>query len=614
MSRKNEVIDPRAFGTELFRRVQQSGSLVHLLPLVFNWKGDPVELTQHYPFEPVFDLVSPRRMLMKCGRQVGKSFQSALIVTLRCMVIPHFQILFTTPLFEQVRRFSTLYLAQLIAESPSKRVLTGKNSTNQVLQRTLGNKSTIFLGYAGRDANRIRGTSANQVFYDEFQLFNEDVIPVIRNVMGGSKFGEYEFFSGTPLTPVNILDRQWRKTSMSEWLIPCRSCGYDNIAAAEFDLFEMIGPFHTDISPECPGTVCRRCRKPIFTQDGVWWSRCPEKWNDFRGLHLPQIIMPWHATDPSRWKELHVTLHRNNQAEIYNEICAESCDAGFRPISSVELQAASNLGHNNTLKEALAARPRYVRCAMGIDWGGGGVMRTSRTKAAIIGMTGLGETHVIYGIDMNASFSPIKEAKALIALANRFDCELIAHDASGGLGNVSENILTTVGYLPCEVYPMTYTGTTAAGAFIKDHYDDQAARAYYTVDRSRTLQFLYECIKQKKLQFFNYDYRNDQEPGLLYDFLSVAAEIARTGSGRDVLNFVREESLSDDFVHAVNFGCMALWSKYGAWPKITYKEYHSIQEIADWANVGNYQYTDDEIEATLKEVSVQPIFDLSEYT
>lgn len=604
---KGEV-DARLFGQDLARKIQLSQSLTYLLPLVFSWKGEPVNLHHHYPFEPMFDLIPPRRTLLMCGRQVGKSFQSALSITTDCMVRPHFQVLFVTPLFEQVRRFSTLYLAPLIGESPSKRVLTGKGATNQVLQRTLGNKSSIFLSYAGRDANRIRGTSANKVNYDEFQLFVEDLLPAIRNVMGGSKTGEYETFSGTPLTPSNVLSRYWRRTSMSEWAIPCRSCNYTNIPAREYDLEAIIGPYHPDISPDCPGTLCRKCRKPIFTQDGVWWHRDPSKWFEFRGMHLPQIIMPWHATDPSRWKELHITLARGDEREIYNEICAEPCDSGFRPLSTAQLQAAACLQHPNTLAGALSVKERYVRFAMGIDWGGGGVSRVSRTKAAIIGVTPLGETHVIYGIDMNMSFSPIKEAKALLALANRFGCEIIAHDASGGLGSVSENILQTVGMLPCEVMGMTYVGTYPSGAFIKGNIDEMAGKEYFTVDRSRSLQFVFECIKQGKLKFFQYDYESDNNPGLLHDFLSIAAEIGRTGVGRDVLNFIREENMSDDFAHAVNFACLGMWQTYHNWPQVNYKgSTLDMNQVAEWATVGSNYYSDEEIESILKEVTVQPL-------
>lgn len=597
--------------TELQRLIEKSvtetGSLVPVLPLIFHYQGEPINLEAHYHFEPLFDVVRPRRLLLRCGRQLGKSFQNALSVITRSITRPYWSILYVTPLFEQVRRFSTLYVKRLIDESPAKRLMIGKGDVNQVLQRTFGTQSTIFMGYAQRTADRIRGISAKETFHDEFQLFFEEVLPVIKQVMGGSKFGEYESFAGTPLSYQNILERTWRKTSMSEWMIRCRRCRYDNVAAVEYDLLGMIGPSTSDIGPGRPGTVCRRCRGPIYPEDGVWWHREPSKWTSFRGLHLPQVVMPWHVYDASRWRELHNTLARNNETEIYNEILGEACDSGFRVLTQQQLEAACHVGHKNTLQNAYAVRGRYSRLAIGVDWGGGGVSRLSRTKAAVIGMLPTGKTHVIYGIDMNAQFDPVKEARALLLLANNLGCEIFAHDASGGLGNVSENILESLGILRSELWPMTYIGATTTNRYVTTHIDSETGKTYFTVDRSRTLQYLFECIKQGKLQFFDYDYVNDDNPGLMHDFMSISAELARTSMGRDVLNFVRDENMSDDFVHAVNFGCCALWGKYDAWPRINMKQTNSMQEMSDWANGNGVSYDVAQIEAALKEVTIKPI-------
>lgn len=314
--------------------------------------------------------------------------------------------------------------------------------------------------------------------------------------------------------------------------------------------------------------------------------------------------MPWHSTDASRWKELHNTLARNDEAEIYNEILGEACESGFKPLTALELQRACNADDKNKLQDALNRRNNYTRVVMGIDWGGGGISRLSRTKAAIVGMTPTGITRVIYGVDMNMQFDPIKEAKALMMLASKFKVELIAHDAAGGLGNVSENIIQSFNGMGCEIWPMTYSGTTAHGTYIKTQVDEQSGRMYFIVDRSRTIQFLFQAIKQLKLQFFEYDYINDDKPGLLSDFLSVDAVIARTSVGKDVLVFNRDESQSDDFLHACNFACCAMWGKYNSWPKLNANMLSSLNQIADWSSSGGDIYTVDEIEATLREVTM----------
>ncbi len=146
--------NPRHIAELLQRQLEQTGNVSGLLPLLFRYNGEPVTLETHYPFEICFYHKRPRMMLKRCGRQVGKSFQNALEVLLRCLSIANWNVLYVTPLFEQVRRFSTQYIAAFIAESTAKRLFSLKGASKQVLQRTLSNRSTMFFNYAQRNADR----------------------------------------------------------------------------------------------------------------------------------------------------------------------------------------------------------------------------------------------------------------------------------------------------------------------------------------------------------------------------------------------------------------------------------------------------------------------------
>jgi len=260
----------RYLSERLVDTVRRTGNTSKMIPLLFKYNGIPVSLEEHYPFEICFYHRRPRQMIKKCGRQVGKSFQNALELIMRGLMIPNWNMLYVTPLFEQVRRFSSQYVSALIAESPAKRLMTLKGSSKQILQRTLGNRSTMYFTYAQRDADRARGINANEVFFDEVQLMSSDVFPVLMQVMGGSPSGEYASYAGTPLSWGNVGERFFQQSTMSEWMIPCRHCGYQNVASAEYDLFKMIGPVHPGISEggfnkrtgkmekRTPGLVCAK--------------------------------------------------------------------------------------------------------------------------------------------------------------------------------------------------------------------------------------------------------------------------------------------------------------------------------------------------------------------
>ena len=578
-------------GRDLYKLIgaelEQTGNVKSLLPLLFRFNGRPVTLDDHFPFEVCFYHRRPRRMQKKCGRQVGKSFQNAMELIVRGILVPNWNTLYVTPLFETVRRFSTQYVKALIEQSPAKRLMTMKGATSQVLQRTLGTQSTIFFGYAQRDADRIRGINGNEGGYDEVQLMNPEVFPVIQQTMGGSPFGEYETFAGTPLSLVNHTEKLFNPSTMSEWMMKCEACGKENIAASEYDLFEIIGPVTDDIGPGNPGTRCRNCKGPLYPERGRWWHRYPERRDDFLGIHVPQVIMPWHAYSRDRWIKLWDRLKHGSQTEVYNELMGEACDSSFKPVSIRELKRAAIL-HSNTLAEALAVKGRYTRLAIGIDWGGGGMSGLSRTKAAIVGMTPTGKTDVIFGVDLNFSHDPFEEVKLLMILAQKFGVEIIAHDAGGGVGATREALMFQTN-LRMEVWPMNYTGPTGKGMLIPRPPSHPGEKMFFTLDKARSIDFVCQAIKQGFIRTFKWDFISDNNPGLLYDFTSLSTEIAERVMGSDVFLISKEEGSSDDFVHAVNFACCALWGKYNAWPQLsTVQHFKSMQQIANIADeVGN---------------------------
>lgn len=599
---------------EICNHVQQqlelTGNVGCLLPLLFRYNGKPVTLERHFALETAFFHNRPRRMILKCARQVGKSFQQALLVILRAMLIPNWNLLYVTPLFEQVRRFSTLYIRGLIDESPIKRLLKRKGASSQVLQRTFGNNSTLFFNYAQRDANRTRGINSNENFYDEVQMMTRDVIEILQQTMGGSLNGEYESFAGTPLSFGNVIEDLYRESTQSEWMIKCRACGYENRAGVEFDLIKMIGPVHDDIGPGKPGLVCARCNntskgtrgyKPLYTEDGRWFHRAPEQRDMFLGLHISQPIMPWHACSRDRWLKLNNRLAHGSEAEVFNEILGESADTSFKPITVNDLKRAAVLGFDgHDIHEAKRRSLSYQRLAMGIDWGGGGTDGLSRTKMAIIGIGRDGKTDVLYGVDLNFSHKAFEEVKILLMIARMFGVEVIAADA-GGIGATRTDMMWQTGVLDAELWPMTYVGSVK-NAIIRKHDESNGENpAYYSIDKAHSLQFTCQAIKQGHLRFFDYDFKGKDNPGVLSDFLALTSEVAHRVMGSDILLIDREKGKSDDFAHAVNLGCCAAWSFYDAWPQVSsWKEYNSIQEIANMTDSVGGEVTPAEVEAALR--------------
>ena len=201
---------------EVITRIKKGSfpNLSSLLPAMLNLDGKPYSLEKHYQFEPLFNIYMPRRTILKTGRQVGKSTVISAHGVITCATVPYFRNLYITPLFEQVRRLSSNYVRPFIEQSPVKSILIGPETENSVLQRSFRNNSMMQFSFALLDADRIRGIRADQVIIDEVQDMDGDHIPVIRETMSASEWGNMKI-AGTPKTLDNTIEREWLSSSQA---------------------------------------------------------------------------------------------------------------------------------------------------------------------------------------------------------------------------------------------------------------------------------------------------------------------------------------------------------------------------------------------------------------
>jgi hypothetical protein len=108
-------------------------TLVPLLPMVFQLNGRPYSLHDFFPMEPIFQTRLPRVLTLKTARQVSKSTCMAARSILISAIIPNFSTIFVTPLFEQVRRFSTQYVRPFIDNSLLRSVWKSANTESSEL-------------------------------------------------------------------------------------------------------------------------------------------------------------------------------------------------------------------------------------------------------------------------------------------------------------------------------------------------------------------------------------------------------------------------------------------------------------------------------------------------
>lgn len=562
------------------RRLMETGRIPTsepLLPLVLNLKGDPYSLANHFPFSPFFRTRKPSTVVLKTGRQVSKSTSLAADGIMTSVINPNFATLFVTPRYEQIRRFSTNYVADFLKQSPIQSMFAGAGVDSNVLQRSFTNFSKMIFSFALLDADRIRGVSANKVAIDEVQDMDREHIPIIRETMSNSPTPLMQF-TGTPKTLDNFIETAWRNSSMAEWFIPCFACGEWNIPALEYHLLEMIGPYRSDISDDNPATVCHKCRRPINPRYGRWVHRVTDtdkRWS-YAGYHVPQVIMPIHYAHPGKWEEL---LNKQQGAGgtsphvFINEVLGESSSTGSQLVTQADLEAVSKgengLPWKNDTRtpdpRAIARRNDAISVALGIDWGGGGVDGVSFTTLAIVAMMGNGQIEVLWGKRLMTPHEHIREAMEIVHWAQVFRPDFIAHDYTGA-GIVRETVLQQMGIPLPKLMPFSYVGAAMGPMIRYKAATDHQPRPFYTLDKTRSLMTTCNAIKTGMIKFFQYDRQGDEERGLIHDFIALVDEKREVPTGRDLYLIRKAEGFTDDFAHSVNLGAVGCWHVRQAWP------------------------------------------------
>jgi len=370
----------------------------------------------------------------------------------------------------------------------------------------------------------------------------------------------------------NPLEGLFRRSSQAEWFIPCHACGKDNIPTIEFHIDAMIGPYHDEISENCPATICYNCRRPIFPRQGRWVHRYPQRRWKMAGYHVPQIIMPLHYSSPDKWATLLAKREgwgNTTQAMFYNEVLGESVDAGQKLISESELRGAASLPWKNNPDDPSRLMTdrlqHYTKRVLSVDWGGGGEDGTSFTALSLLGMTPTGQIHVLWGKRLIVSQEHLREAREVFHWFRVFNCHLMAHDYTGA-GTVRETVMVQAGISLDSVMAMRLVRSASAGLVTFKPPTPIHPRQHYNIDKTRTLLYTFQAIKLKLIQTFSYDYVNDDNPGLLSDFLALVEEKAESRLSSDIYTITRNPMLTDDFAQAVNLGCAALWHSEGRWP------------------------------------------------
>lgn len=503
--------------------------------------GKPLSLRDYPMFKAIYDGNYPR-LLLKSGRQVGKStLLSGFMITETIATVP-FKSFFVSPSMEQTRKFSHTRVGKMLQYSPAVRdAFVGSESISNVFLRMLKNGSEMAFTYATDDPDRARGYSADRCSFDEVQdMVFEAVIPVIEECMAASPY-QYSAYCGTPKTMENTIEFLWGQSTQTEWCMRCEGCKRWTFVASVKSLGKQ-------------GPMCVACGKLLNPRHGQWIDM--NKGQAIKGFHIPQPIMLFNT--PAAWvngsPEWHAALDRWNkllfkmesplygETRFLNECLGISSSKGTRLLTKDVLESLCAPNLEMTRLPTPTSKEGIIRTTAGVDWsGGGGEIKgseggyRSRTVLHIWGQQADGRLRTLfYKVFPNGHATGWIDE--IVTLCNAWDVQMVVGDAGeGALANsflrqaLGAHRVTAVRYM----------------ALSKPFEWNQDTHTYH-VDRTTLIDDFARTLVHQQVVYP----MQSQAQTAIEDILNVYEEV--TPQGRKVWR--HSPSMPDDCLHAQLFG------------------------------------------------------------
>lgn len=444
----------------------------------------------------------------------------------------HLQLLYVAPLQSQAQRYSTLYLNEAIkscelATINQMKALEGLWSDSKILtavgHQSFANGSGIQLTYAKTSPDRARGIFADIIDFDEVQDQLTDNIPIISQSLKQSKWGMRRF-TGTAKTADNTIEGLWQNSSKCEWAMHCQHCNAWNIPNLDGKVLEMIG---------ADGMHCVECGGKLNVRIGEWVPACPEKMATFRGYHIPQVILPFHAENMNNWGKIIRDVLSLPVPVVLQEILGISCSQGQRLIDQAIIDRQSNLPSEAELQQELH---RYSFLVAGLDWGGAEIV--SFTVLTVVGVCLDGTMETVWA-KRYQGFDPDEILPDVARTVRFYGCKAVFADY--GLGFDKNVLLTTQFGLP-----VIQIHLCRQNALMQ--YSPALGHPRWMVDKTTALDLLFLSIKYGKIRFP----AGDLFKVFTKDLLSPYEEVIDHGDLAS-RRYRRDPARPDDFAMALCF-------------------------------------------------------------
>jgi hypothetical protein len=497
-------------------------------------KDQPLSLSDRpYSFS-MFDLQIGGSTTFRGSRQIGKSTSFSARQLMFSHSLPGFRSMYITPHTEQLKTYADR-LREM--ERAFRFYRNHPNFRQNLYFKEYPNGAMIKLMYALTSAASLRGNSADELLFDEYQNFDISLEDEVLEIQKASTM-PVRIFAGTSLTTDTALEAKYQASSKGVWMIKCGCGQWLNTGDREMAL--------NLVQPE--GVTCPHCSRVQDVRLGLYVHEDTEKLGQLQvGFHIPQIIIPYFTEDVVRWSEIfRKKISGGNINKFLEEVLGIPTEEGEREITQQMLKDICILDHGEVQNKAKSGQ--YLLVVSGCDWGGSDYIPEAKTKVSYT-------VHAVLGVNHDLSIDIIhfqhysgmdyrSIADDIVANHRLLQGEALASDF--GVGQTYNMLLRERIQNVHKHLVLQYTGPSCAamGEPSGEHMFN-----HYTVNRTEAITTLYDAIKQKRIRCYQWEHAERY----MMEFLNLFRAPNESSGGVTSFTYRRHGSKADDSLHAVNF-------------------------------------------------------------
>ena len=471
-------------------------------------------------------------MVIRGSRQIAKSTTIAARQRMFAHILPRFKSIYIAPKSDQLATYANKFRDLEMAFRFNKQ--HHKFRQNLYLKE-YANGSSIELFNVDTQVTNIRGKSADELIFDEYQNFDPEFEPEVSEIQSATEM-PITIYAGTSLTTDSALEIKYEHSSQGVWVMTCSSCNHDNIPLPEYNVMDMIQP---------KGVCCSKCGVLLDVTNGRFMHLNQDNFLQGRyGFHIPQIIVPFVVENKIRYSEIYRKKLEQDPRKFFQENLGIPTEEGERELTEGDLVNVCNLGGSSALQKK-AQNGQYRIVVSGCDWGGSDYDISLKTKLSYT-------VHIMMGVTYEGSFEIIHMKRyegmsyrpiADDIMENHINFNGAAMGCDFGVG-MAYNMLLREKMNPARHLIFNYSGPTSVQLKENPSQFNQ-----YSLNKTESVTTLYMAFKMGRIRCYDWMIAKKH----LLDLLNLYRVPTDNPSGSNAFVYRRHAAKADDTLHALNF-------------------------------------------------------------